>query len=89
MTPRGPGQANGIADGFDVAYDSPSRGRVTFGWQAPLLVDGVEQPLAGFARHDSPFAQTPFEASVVDIAAAGYGVRLDFARGERVLHGPR
>jgi len=89
VTPLGPGQESGIADGFDVVYESPSQGRITFGWQAPLVVRGVEQPLGGFARFDNPFAQTPFDASVVDIAAEGYGVRLDFARGERTLAAPR
>jgi len=89
VTPLGPGQESGIADGFDVAYASPSRGRITFGWHAPLVVDGVEQPLRDFPRFDNPFAQVPFDASRVEIAAEGWGVRLDFAAGERTLVTPR
>ena len=89
VTPLGPGQESGIADGFDVVYESPSQGRITFGWHAPLVVRGVEQALGGFPRYDNPFAQTPFDAPLVEIAAEGYGVRLDFAAGERTLTAPR
>lgn len=89
VTPLGATRADGTSPGFDVVYESPSQGRLTFGWEAPFTVRGVEQPLGGFARHDSPFAQTAFESQVVDVAAEGYGVRLDFARGTRELRAPR
>ena len=89
VTPLGPGRDDGTSDGFDVVYDSPSRGRMSFGWRSPLIVRGVEQPLGGFPRYDNPFAQTASEATTIDVAAEGYGVRLDFASGERELRAPR
>ena len=35
---------------FDVVYDSPSQGRVEFGWDTPFEVRGREMPLAGYPR---------------------------------------
>ena len=89
VTPLGPERDDGTSDGVDVVYESPSRGRMSFGWRSPLVVRGVEQPLDGFPRYDNPFAQAASEATTIDVAAEGFGVHLDFLRGERVLHAPR
>jgi len=85
VTSRGPSQG-GVSPGYDVEYDSPSQGRLTFGWEAPFLVRGVEQPLAGYPRYDNPWSQTPFDTRATRIDTDGAGVALDFARGTREVY---
>jgi len=83
------GQAQpGISNGFDIVYDSPSQGRLTFGWEAPFVVNGSEVPIAGFARYDDPWSQTAHDARTMQIADDGYGIRLDFEKGTRTVLGP-
>jgi hypothetical protein len=40
---------------FDVVYDSPSQGLVSFGWDAPLFVRGQVVPIGGYPRADHPW----------------------------------
>jgi hypothetical protein len=84
VTPRP--SAGGLSGGFDVVYDSPSQGRITFGWEAPLTVNGVETPITGFPRHDNPWAHTGFNTRTVQIEEGGYGVRSDLERGTREIY---
>jgi hypothetical protein len=72
-----------LPGGFDVLYASPSQGRMTFGWNAPLTINGSEVPLTGSPRYDNPWSQTPFDTPVVRIADGGGGVELDFEHGTR------
>jgi hypothetical protein len=89
VTSLGPTQPNGIAAGFDVAYESPSQGRVVFGWEAPFVVDGVEQPLSNFPRFDNPFSGVVEHGAIeMDIAYEGYGLHLDFAVPSREASAP-
>ncbi len=41
--------------GFAISWTSPSSGLVDFSSTGPFLVEGVEQPLGGHARHESPW----------------------------------
>ena len=52
----------GIAEGdtFRITYDSPSQGRMTFGWKEPLTVKGKKIPLHGYKRYDNPYLQEEF-----------------------------
>jgi hypothetical protein len=40
---------------------------VRFGWRGPLLVDGAEQPLAGFPHYENPYATTELDAEIMEI----------------------
>jgi hypothetical protein len=75
--------SNGLSGGFDVAYDSPSQGGVTFGWEAPLTVGGIEVPLGGYPRRDAPWSRTEYGDATTVVAVDGYRVELDFAAGTR------
>ena len=73
------------ADGFTVSWTSPSAGEITFGSTGPFTVDGKDQPLADFPRHESAFG-------TVDRLARRYRLRtdraqldLDFDRATRVI----
>lgn len=79
---------DGLDDGFDVTYASPSRGRLSFGWHAPLVVDGEQVPLAHELRLDNPFVRVPFDSRRYDVAHGAHRLRLDFAAGERTASAP-
>ena len=88
VTPLGERAADGISPGFDVVYESPSQGRMEFGWERPFLVAGAEVPLSGFPRIDGPFASMDFDATELDIRYAGFGVSLDFDTWSRDVLAP-
>jgi hypothetical protein len=68
---------------FDVEWTSPTQGPITFGWDRPLTADGAEQPLSGYPRIDSPWAQVPFDSTTYDIAAGGETLHLDVTKPAR------
>lgn len=76
----------GLYGGFDVVYQSPSQGRMSFGWQQPLVVGGQEQAVSGFDRWDNPFARTPVNSRSATIEKDGYGVRYDIEAGRREVY---
>jgi len=83
VTPLPPIGTN--AGGFDVAYDSPSRGHITFGWDAPLTVNGVGTPIAAYPRRDNPYSRTEYGDPHTAIDVDGYHVDLDFTAGTRTV----
>jgi hypothetical protein len=88
VTPRGPSAASGISPGFDVVYESPTQGSVSFGWEAPLVHRGAEVPLHGKNRFDNPWSQTPLDPTEIRIEKDGFGVKHDVKAGHRVVFGP-
>ncbi|MEW6270694.1 MAG: hypothetical protein AB1689_15535 [Thermodesulfobacteriota bacterium] len=82
VLPRGPGTADGVSDGFDVTYGSPSRGRIELGWDGPLVVEGREVAL-DHARWDNPFVRASADGAVIEVAHEGLSLRLDFAAPAR------
>jgi len=45
---------------FEVEYQSPSLGTLTFGWEGPLVVAGQEIPIGDYPRYDNPWTRTEF-----------------------------
>ncbi len=88
VTPR-PATATGLPGGFDVAWDSPTEGPLTFGQTAPLTDEGAVVPIDAYPRYDNPWSQTPFDSQAVKIADAQSGVTLDFGTGKRTLMPPK
>ncbi len=76
-------QGDGLPDGYAVVYDSPSQGKMEFDWHGPLVVDGLDVPIADYPRYDTPFGMTPFGDDQVEIELDGYRLELDFANLER------
>lgn len=54
--------------GKDIAYASPSSGRITFGWDAPLTVDGVSRSLRIPYRYHNPYCTAPFSPDTLTIS---------------------
>ena len=60
------------------------RGRaLALAWDGPLTVDGVETPITGFARHDSPYCQRGWGDEAMVIRHGGEALTLDFAGGRK------
>ena len=73
-----PATEDGLPGGFDVTYESPSQGTMTFGWDGPLTVDGEDIDLTGGPRIDNPWAQVDFEARRYVISEGDASLELDF-----------
>jgi hypothetical protein len=76
----GPGGGPHVAaSGFDVDYASPRAGQLTTGWDAPLVVGGVEQPLADYPRMSSPWAEVGWDTWRFDIVLGDSSLHLDLS----------
>lgn len=86
VTPKGALTSTNTA--FDVTYQSPSQGAVTFGWDAPFTVGGATIPLDDARRFNNPFAQSEYNGQSTHIEVDGYGLDLDVAAGTRSVTPP-
>lgn len=77
------GSVGGVSRGFDVAYTSPSEGRLRFSWTGPLTVDGAEVPLHGGDRYANPFGTTAFGDTTVGVADGPSSLTVDLLTGAR------
>jgi hypothetical protein len=68
-----------------VQYDSPSTGKVEFGWDGGLRVAGRPVELHNYERFDNPYCQSAFTSPQVFIKRGQEELRLDFAKSTRVL----
>lgn len=75
---------DGLDDGFRVEWDAPKRGKVSFGWDEPFIVSGVEVPLSWEWRFDNPFVRTSFYENRYDVTIGEDRLLLDFGSGERL-----
>lgn len=65
--------------GLDVIYESPSIGRVEFGWHGALKVASEEIDLHAYPRFDNPYCQAEFGVKQYIIRYGGQELTLDFA----------
>jgi hypothetical protein len=72
-------------DDLDVTYESPSQGRLEFGWTGPLERDGQTVELHGQPRYDNPFVQADFPARRVEFRHGDQRLTLDWDRLERTI----
>ncbi len=76
------------ADGT-VAYQSPTEGAMTFGFDAPLVVDGRTVDLQPDARISNRYVEVPFEGRDYEIRDGDAALSLDFDRWTRTVENPR
>jgi len=76
-------EAAQVIVGETVAYQSPSRGEMTVGWEGPLTVDGIDVDLGSDLRWDNAFCRQTFGTRVTDIRFGDQRLELDFDRGLR------
>jgi hypothetical protein len=67
-----------VFDELAVCYHSLRGQEIAFGWQGPLLVDGVEQPLAGFKHYENPYCTAELADRQMDITFGDEMLRLNF-----------
>ncbi|MDQ6698402.1 MAG: hypothetical protein M3Z46_13180 [Actinomycetota bacterium] len=77
------GSAAGISKGFDVAYTSPTEGRMAVSWTGPLKVRGTDVALHRSARYDNPFGRTPAGSSKVAIRKGDARLSINLTSGRR------
>ncbi len=70
--------SNVDVQGLAVRYTSLRGETFAFGWNVPLVRDGVEEPLAGFKHYENPYCVTELSASEMDIHFGDYVMRLAF-----------
>jgi hypothetical protein len=68
--------------GLSVCLTTLRADSVSFGWEGPLVVNGVEQPLSGFIHYDNSFCRTGFPASHMEVRTGSYLLELNFAPDE-------
>jgi hypothetical protein len=73
------------AEGFDVAWTSPSSGTIEFSSTGAFVVDGTEQPLNGHPRHDGPWGTIEHESLVHELDNGANSWALDFDAATRVV----
>jgi hypothetical protein len=72
-------------DGFDVAWTSPTSGKVTFGSTAAFTVDGEEQPLDEYPRHESRWGTVEAQDTQFVLTGDATTLQLDFDAGTRTV----
>lgn len=70
-------------DGLNVTYESPSQGKLTFGWQSPLTQNGQPVQLHEYLRYDNPFVQADFRADQITVIHEQNTLHLDWAARQR------
>ena len=58
-------------DSQTCTYYSPSKGRIRFGWIAPLTVNGNEVSIRDYKRFDNPYCQVEFGEKELTIRHEG------------------
>lgn len=66
-----------------VVYESPSQGRLEWGWHGALRRNGAAVELAPGARYENSFVQAPFPAEEIHVDANGHRLELDWRNGTR------
>jgi hypothetical protein len=68
---------------LQVTYESPSQGRLEFGWTGPLMQKDVAAALRDYPRYDNPFAQAEFPAKRIGFRHGDHRLTLDWQKLER------
>lgn len=68
-----------------VSYDSPSQGRVEFGWNRPFCIDTKEMPLRHRFRYDNPYSQVEFDPKIIEVKKGDEWLSLELDGYKRSL----
>ncbi len=66
------------AMGFDISYDSPSRGLMTVAWEGDMMAGEVKVDLGPFKRFDNEFCTQDFGTKITTITYGGQTLVLNF-----------
>ncbi len=62
---------------LSVSYDSPSQGRLEFGWNGPLRQNGNAIQLGDYPRYDNPYGQADFPPDEITFRHGEHWLKLD------------
>jgi hypothetical protein len=71
------------AIGFDITYDSPSRGLMTVAWEGDMYADGVQVDLGPFERFENAYCTQDFGTKITTITYEGQTLVLNFVDNTR------
>jgi hypothetical protein len=69
---------------LNIEYESPGNGLLSFGWEEPLSLDGVDIPLKNYPRYDNPYVKVPFAPTEISVKAREHELYLNWETGERI-----
>lgn len=72
-----------LCDGLTVEYDSPSAGKIQFGWESDFKVAGAIQQLTKYPRFNNQYSQVGFTDQQMLITYQDKQLILDFETGKR------
>jgi hypothetical protein len=72
-------------ESLTVQYESPSQGRLEFGWERPFTQNGQPVQLHGYPRYDNPYVHADFAAAEIKIAMGEERLTLNWATRERIV----
>jgi hypothetical protein len=61
-----------------VAYDSPSQGRLQFGWSGDFTRDGKAVQLGRYPRYGNPYVEAEFPGGTITVKHKGQQLHLDW-----------
>ncbi|MEX2684549.1 MAG: hypothetical protein Q6373_023465, partial [Candidatus Sigynarchaeota archaeon] len=70
--------------GYEITYQSPSRGLVHVAWDGAMRVNGTAVDLGDYPRYDNPYCTQVFGTTTTFIHLGAQNLTLDFAAGTRV-----
>jgi hypothetical protein len=82
VRPR-PNEPDGLPGGFDVTYESPARGSMSFGSDGPLTVESREVAQRFDRRFDNPWAEVDWKATTITVSDDDGELVLDLVAGTR------
>ena len=65
--------------GLQVEFDSPGNGRIRFGWEGNLSVDGQAVALRDYPRYANPFCQAAFGGTEIRVEYGAERIMLDWS----------
>ncbi|MHA1791153.1 MAG: hypothetical protein ACTSVI_00830 [Promethearchaeota archaeon] len=72
--------------GYEIQYESPSRGLVHVNWDGPMLVNGSKVDLGPYPRFQNPYCHQEFGTNVTMIHMENQVLKLDFNTATRVMY---
>jgi hypothetical protein len=70
-------------DTLDFCYNSPSKGKIRFGWTKDLVIGGETITIKGYKRYDNPYCDAAFNTERLEIHCGGSRTILDHKKLER------
>ena len=72
-------------EGLTVSYQAPGAGKLIFGWEGPLTLNGQDVPLRNFKRFDNPYTRAEFNTGIYTIQFGSQSLELDFNKTARIV----